>query len=61
MTDNPTSVQYALGVSIGHLLSKAMSDGASYDEVIATLQNCIGIVRFNAAITAERGHKVGAG
>lgn len=54
MSDNPTSVQYALGVSIGHLLSKALSEGASYDEVIATLQNCIGICRFNAAISAER-------
>lgn len=54
MSDTPTSVQYALGVSIGHLLSKALSEGASYDEVIATLQNCIGICRFNASIAAER-------
>lgn len=54
MSDDPTSVQYALGVRIGHLLSKALSEGASYDEVIATLQNCIGICRFNAATSAER-------
>lgn len=39
MSDNPTSVQYALGVKIGRLIVEAMKDGASYDEVIETLHH----------------------
>lgn len=49
MSDNPTSAQYALGVTIGHAVVAAMKDGASYDEVISTLRHSIGLTERNKA------------
>lgn len=50
MSDNPTSVQYRLGVEIGHLVVKAMGDGATYDEIIDTLGHSIDIAARNKAM-----------
>lgn len=43
----PTSLQYKLGVDIGHSLADALANGASYEEVISTLQHCITLAEFN--------------
>ena len=53
MNDLPTSIQYGLGVAIGHLVIQARKDGASDDEVIATLRNTIRILEDNRAIRRE--------
>ncbi len=50
MNDLPTSIQYGLGVAIGHLVIQARKDGASDDEVIATLHNTIRILEDNKAV-----------
>jgi len=53
VNDLPTSIQYGLGVAIGHLVIQARKDGASDDEVIATLHNTIRILEDNRAIRRE--------
>ena len=53
MNDHVTSIQYKLGVDIGHLVIKARKDGASDDELIATLHNTIRILEDNKAVTHE--------
>ena len=53
LTDLPTSIQYGLGVAIGHLVIQARKDGASDDELIATLRNTIRILEDNKAIRRE--------
>jgi hypothetical protein len=53
VNDLPTSIQYGLGVAIGHLVIQARKDGASDDEVIATLRNTIRILEDNRAIRRE--------
>ncbi len=50
MNDRPTSIQYGLGVAIGHLVIQARKDGASDDEVIATLRNTIRILEDHRAV-----------
>lgn len=50
MNDLPTSIQYRLGVAIGHLVIEARKDGASDDEVIATLLNTIRILEDHKAV-----------
>ena len=53
LTDLPTSIQFGLGVAIGHLVIQARKDGASDDELIATLRNTIRILEDNKAIRRE--------
>jgi hypothetical protein len=53
LTDLPTSIQFGLGVAIGHLVIQARKDGASDDELIATLRNTIRILEDNKAIGRE--------
>lgn len=53
LSDLPTSIQFGLGVAIGHLVIQARKDGASDDEVIATLRNTIRILEDNRAIRRE--------
>ena len=53
LSDLPTSIQYGLGVAIGHLVIQARKDGASDDELIATLRNTIRILEENKAIRRE--------
>ena len=53
MNDRPTSIQYGLGVAIGHLVIQARKDGASDDELIATLRYTIRILEENKAIRRE--------
>lgn len=53
LTDLPTSIQYGLGVAIGHLVIQARKDGASDDELIATLRNTIRVLEENKAIRRE--------
>ena len=50
MNDLPTSIQYGLGVAIGHLVIQARKDGASDDELIATLRNTIRILEDHKAV-----------
>jgi hypothetical protein len=50
VNDRPTSIQYGLGVAIGHLVIQARKDGASDDEVIATLRNTIRILEDHRAV-----------
>ena len=50
LTDLPTSIQYGLGVAIGHLVIQARKDGASDDELIATLRNTIRILEGHKAV-----------
>jgi hypothetical protein len=50
VNDLPTSIQYGLGVAIGHLVIQARKDGASDDEVIATLRNTIRILEDHKAV-----------
>ncbi len=57
MSDNPTEQQYALGVEIGHAVVKAMEDGASYDDVLATLQHTTELMRRNQAMGVTFGKK----
>lgn len=45
--EHPTSLQYKLGVDIGHALAEALANGASYEEVISTLRHCITLAEFN--------------
>ena len=47
MSDHPTSAQYALGVEIGKLIKAEMDRGMSYDEVISTLRNTLGLIETN--------------
>lgn len=49
MPDLPTSIQYRLGVDIGRLVVQAMRDGATYSEVIATLDHCKNLAVRNEA------------
>jgi hypothetical protein len=53
LTDLPTSIQFGLRVAIGHLVIQARKDGASDDELIATLRNTIRILEENKAIRRE--------
>jgi hypothetical protein len=53
LTDLPTSIQFGLGVAIGHLVIQARKDGASDDELIATLRNTIRVLEENKAIRRE--------
>ncbi len=50
LSDMPTTIQFGLGVAIGHLVIQARKDGASDDEVIATLLNTIRILEDSRAI-----------
>ena len=50
LTDLPTSIQYGLGVAIGHLVIQARKDGASDDELIATLRNTIRILEDHKVV-----------
>lgn len=43
----PTSLQYALGVEIGHLIVAKMRAGMTYDEVIDTLAHVTGLAIRN--------------
>lgn len=49
----PTSHQFKLGVAIGHLVVNAMQDGATYDEVIATLDHTVNLARLNQAMQVD--------
>lgn len=49
----PTSGQNGLGLAIGQLVVEAMQNGASYDEVIATLDHCANLARLNQAMQAD--------
>ncbi len=53
LTDLPTSIQYGLGVAIGHLVIQARKDGASDDELLATLRNTIRSLEDTKAIRRE--------
>ncbi len=53
MNDLPTTIQFGLGVAIGHLVIQARKDGASDDEVIATLLNTIRILENQKAVLRE--------
>ncbi len=57
MNDLPTSIQFGLGVAIGHLVIQARKDGASDDEVIATLHNTIRILEDQKAVLRELSHR----
>jgi hypothetical protein len=50
VNDLPTTIQFGLGVAIGHLVIQARKDGASDDEVIATLRNTIRILEDHKAV-----------
>lgn len=50
LSDLPTSIQYGLGVAIGHLVIQARKDGASDDELIATLRNTIRILEDHKVV-----------
>lgn len=49
LNDLPTPVQFCLGVAIGHLVIQARKDGASDDQMIATLRNTIRILEGHKA------------
>lgn len=53
----PTSVQYALGVAVGHAVVGAAHAGASYDEIIATLRHSIRNVEMHKTFQLELGGK----
>ena len=53
LTDLPTSIHFGLVAAIGHLLIQARKDGASDDELIATLRYTIRILEENKAIRRE--------
>jgi len=53
VNDLPTTIQFGLGVAIGHLVIQARKDGASDDEVIATLLNTIRILENQKAVLRE--------
>ena len=53
LSDLPTTIQFGLGVAIGHLVVQARKDGASDDEVIATLRNTIRILEDQQAVLRE--------
>ena len=45
--NKPTPAQYCLGVNVGHAVVSAMDDGATCDEVIATLRHNIAVMERN--------------
>lgn len=51
--DCPTPVQYALGVNIGHLAVRAAADGATPEQIVATLEHCLGLARFNLWLAGQ--------
>lgn len=53
MSDMPTSIQYRLGVDIGRLVVDAMRDGATYSEVIETLEHCRFLALRNEAFGVD--------
>ena len=53
MSQHPTSIQYRLGVQIGHALVEAVENGASYDEAIETLHHSIGVMERNRALGVD--------
>jgi hypothetical protein len=58
LTDLPTSIQFGLRVAIGQLVIQARKDGASDDELIATLRDTIRILEdHKVVLRAQRDRK----
>lgn len=51
MSDMPTSLQYRLGVNIGHAIHAAIAAGMTHDEAITTLRHTILLTEVNRDLT----------